>query len=133
MNTKILNKLKIKKQFKSEASRFQLFTALKVTAICILVSFFVSYLVWMILAMNNIFFEANGYLGIAELRTAYYDFILSTTIEQLPVFLGFCVMLFFAGIYMSKILLRPFDISTALHSWKLQSVFREHFRAQKGS
>jgi len=101
--------LKIKKLFKSEDSRFVLGTGLKIMSIAFLISTFVAYLLWMLISVNNIFFEAHGYLGIQDLRQAYFDQILQTVIEGIPLFLAFLICLFFMGIYIGKMLLRPFD------------------------
>lgn len=101
---------KFKKVFKTEDSRFLLFTGFKVVSAAFIICLFVAYLYWIVISINNVFFEANGFLGIEDLRQAYFDYILSTLLEWLPLLILFFIVLFFVGIYVGKILLRPFEL-----------------------
>jgi hypothetical protein len=98
------------KLFKSEDSRFLLETAFKIASVYLIAMGLVSYLLWVVLSLNNVFFEANGYPELQELRSAYFDYILSNTFENLTFIFAFYIVLFFAGIYTGKVLIRPFSI-----------------------
>jgi hypothetical protein len=100
----------IKKLFKSEDSRFILATGGKITLITLIVMMFVAYMLWVVISVNNVFFEANGYLEIIELRQAYFDFILTSTLYKFHYYLAFYIVLFLMGIYVGRILMRPFEI-----------------------
>jgi hypothetical protein len=107
-----ITKLKIpkwSKLFSSEDSRFILVTALKLAGVYLGAMILTAYLMWLVLSLNNIFFEAHGYPELKELRSAYFDYILSNTFENLSYILLFYIILFFAGIYTGRILIRPFD------------------------
>lgn len=111
-NTKTLNLLSsknFKNAFSTEDSRFILITGIKVSLIAFAVTMFVSYIIWLMMSMNNVFFEANGFFNITELRQAYFDFILTKIVFKLHYFLIFFVILFFMGMYVGWILLRPFQ------------------------
>jgi hypothetical protein len=113
-NAKI-NQLKIRLKglmshlFTEEDSIFVLKTALKVVGIGLFNLFFIFFTIYSLLKVNSIFFEAHGYSSAQELRSAYYQFVLSASLEYLPWLLLFFVMLFFAGVYVANKLLRPFN------------------------
>ena len=100
----------MKRVFKTEDSRFLLYTASKIAGIYIMAMGLVSYLIWIVLSLNNIFFESKGFPELAEFKSAYFDYILRNTFESLTYIFAFYVVLFFAGLYIGKILTRPFDI-----------------------
>lgn len=107
--TKILG-ISPSKLFKSEDSRFLLESAFKIASVYLIAMGLVSYMLWVVLSLNNVFFEANGYPELQELRSAYFDYILSNTFENLSYIFAFYIVLFFAGIYTGKVLIRPFTI-----------------------
>ena len=98
-----------RRAIRTEDSRFIIITGFKVSFIALFVTLLVSYIIWLMMSMNNIFFEANGFFNISELRQAYFDFILKKIIFNLPYFLSFFILLFFMGMYVGWILLRPFQ------------------------
>lgn len=106
----IRNFRQIYKIAKSDDMRFILGTGMKITSVAFIVTVFIIYMFWVVLSYNNVFFEANGFLNIDELRQAYFDFILHKTLFRLHYFLAFFIGLFLSGIYVGKILLRPFEI-----------------------
>jgi hypothetical protein len=99
-----------RRMYKSEDTRFVLAAGFKVMSVALIVMLFIIYMFWVMLSFNNVFFEANGYLNIGELRQAYFDFVLNKTIYRVHYFLAFFIGLFVAGVYIGKILLRPFEI-----------------------
>lgn len=102
--------MKINKIFKSEDSLFALATGLKVAGIFVVVLMFVSYIFWLVLALNNVFFESHGYMSGQALREAYFDHVLRSSVDLLPYLSLVVVGLFFAGVYVAKVLLRPFKV-----------------------
>lgn len=64
---------------------------------------------WVVLTMNNVFFEAHGFPELNEFRNAYFDYILANTFENLSYILAFYIILFLLGLYTGRILIRPFD------------------------
>lgn len=99
-----------KSVFKSDESRFILFTAFKVVGVFIGLTLLMAYLMWIVLSINNVFFEANGYFVLQEFRQAYFDYILSTTLNYLVYYFILVIVLFFIGAYLGILLLRPFQI-----------------------
>lgn len=105
-----MKKLSFKKLFKSEVSIFALFTGLKVAGIFVGVLLLVSYIFWIILSLNNVFFESQGFVTASALREAYFDYVLKSVSDLAPYILAFVIALFFAGVFVANILLRPFQI-----------------------
>jgi hypothetical protein len=95
--------------FTGEDSIFVLKTALKVVGIGLFNLFFIFFIIFSLLKVNSIFFEAHGYSSAEQLRSAYYQFVLSASLEYLPWLLLFFILLFFAGLYVAYKLLRPFN------------------------
>lgn len=106
----ILSKFNTKKLFQGEEARFLLSTSFKISGVYLFTALFVVYLIWLILAINNVFFEANGFLDIPDLRSAYFDFITSRLMQNFIYIFILFVFLFFTSLYLGKILLRPFKI-----------------------
>ncbi len=103
-------KIKLKKLFRSDTSIFALTTGLKFAGIFILVSALIGYCLWIILALDNVFFESQGFLAAKTFREAYYDAVLKSASDMVPYLVLFIICLFFAGVFISKILIRPFAV-----------------------
>lgn len=97
-----------RKLFQSDESRFLLATAVKVWSISALVEVVVGYILFSNVRLNYYFFRAHGYRGIDELGEAYYQHVMSDVIEALPWVLFFHVVIFFMGLYVGHMMLRPF-------------------------
>lgn len=106
----LINKFKLNKLFKSDDSRFILLTASKVSLVYFFTVVLVAYLVWLILSLNNIFFEANGFINFTGTETVFFDLVVSSLLQSAWYVMTFLILLFFAGVYLAKILLRPFAI-----------------------
>lgn len=98
----------LKKRLKDEEFLFTLFTALKVSLIFIFITLFTLYLIWLILSINTIFIEAQNLQEFVGIQDAYMDFIIKNLLDYTPYLIGFVVLLFLGGIYIAKLLLRPF-------------------------
>jgi hypothetical protein len=97
-----------RKSFKGEDSRFMLSTAYKVVGILLMVSLFVAYELFQFIRMNYLFLKSNGFVGMHELKQAYFDFILADFSNNAIYIFFFFILVFFMGLYMGKMLLRPF-------------------------
>jgi hypothetical protein len=106
----IVSKIKKEKLFKSEDSKFILATALKVSTAYLICAIFVVYAIWLLMSVNNTYFEANGFFKIEGMDSAFFDYVGSRLVKNFWYLLVFYILLFFAGIYLAKILLRPFKI-----------------------
>lgn len=108
VKTKVVSPLS--KAFSTDDSRFKIYVALKVMTVPLIASIFLGYMLWVLVRMNNIFFEANGFMGLDELRDAYFDFILMELSSLFPYIGAVMILLFFTGMYIGSLLLRPFAI-----------------------
>lgn len=108
IKTKVL--FPLSKAFSTEDSRFKIKVALKVIAVPLIAAVFLIYMLWVLVRMDNIYFEANGFMGLNELRDAYLDFILIELSSLFPYIGGVLILLFFTGMYIGSLLLRPFVI-----------------------
>lgn len=104
---KIKNTLKL---FRSDDIQFLISCGLKFSGIYLLSAIFIYYIVWILISFNNIYFESMGVGFSPELREIFFEHTLSFMYYKLPEVLGFFVLLFFAGMYIGKVLLRPFEI-----------------------
>lgn len=102
--------IKNSKIFQSEDSKFGISCGLKFVSIYLIVFLFNYYIAWTILTLNNIYFEANGYLTGNDFEEAFFDNAISFLFENAAYAVLFLIFLFFAGVHVSKILLRPFEI-----------------------
>lgn len=105
-----VKQLKLNKLFQADETKFILGNALKVAFVYLVTASFTIYSIWLILSLNNVFIEANGLSNFMELKTVYFDFIASQVLDNFIYIFVFFILLFFAGIYLTKILLRPFEI-----------------------
>lgn len=99
-----------KKLFKNEDSRFLLATGFKFVGIFVVVAILVYYVVWVVASVNSVYFESNGIGHSADLREALTESLLSVLVDNIPYACLMVVLVFFAGVYFGKILLRPFEL-----------------------
>jgi hypothetical protein len=105
-----LKKFKLNKLFQEEDSRFLLMCGFKFSGIYLLISFLMYYLLWIVLSLNNIYFESRGFLASTGMKTAFFDNALQVVYNFAPQIMLFYIILFFMGIYIGRILLRPFEM-----------------------
>lgn len=103
-------KNQLKKLFSEEDSKFLLTCGLKFSSIFLISAIFVYYSMWIIISMNSIYFEANTNFINADIRSNFFHSVFSFGYHFIPELIGFTFFLFFAGIYIGKVLLRPFEI-----------------------
>jgi hypothetical protein len=103
-----LNSLsEIKRAFKTEDSRFIVGVGLKVSGISLAISGFVYWFLFQILQLNLAFFKSQGFPTLGD-RGPFFDMVILEAVENLPLFLGFHICLFFIGAYVGWLILRPF-------------------------
>lgn len=101
-------KIKFSKLFQTEETQFLIITALKFLGVAVMISCFVAFYIFRNVRFNYYFFVSQGFGNAVELKTAFYEYVLSSFFDLLPLMLGFYVALFFAGLYIGKMILRPF-------------------------
>lgn len=114
MKTKFLKFLGIIKNAivlkNDDEARFRLNNGLKMTIIPFFSLILTCVFFYILLKMDLIFFEANGFSGTDAYKETYYDFILSKLLWIIPFIIIFFVCVFITGIYISELLLRPFRV-----------------------
>ncbi|HXH32543.1 MAG TPA: hypothetical protein VNJ01_17215 [Bacteriovoracaceae bacterium] len=95
--------------FKSEESKFIVWVGIKVAGISLGITLFLYYFLYLIMRLNYAFFRANGFPEMND-ENPFYAYIISEVIDTLPVLFGFHVCLFFIGVYVGWLILRPFRI-----------------------
>lgn len=116
-----INGFKFSKLFKDEDSRFLLSCGLKLSGIYLIVAGFIYYVMWLILSLNSVYFESKNIGFTEDLREAFIQNALGFVYQQFPNIIFFFVILFFAGIYVGKVLLRPFEIISNYCDSKVQN------------
>lgn len=94
--------------FRGEDSRFLLFTGIKITCISAFTFFCSFYFLLQVLRLNFVFFESKGYPKLEVLEQAWFDAVIGDSLENLVYIFFFHVFLFFIGIYVGHLILRPF-------------------------
>ncbi len=92
----------------TDTRRFRLMTSIKVMSISMLTFIILALFMWLLLKINLVYFESNGFLQIDELRSAYYTYILATTQDFIPLVIVFILFMGVVGVYLSELFLRPF-------------------------
>lgn len=110
MNSISRNGLNIKKLFKSESTKFLVLCGLKTTGIYLTVSAFMFYLFWVILSVNNIYLVSGNSNLRGELAEVFLDKSLGIIYAYLPHVFTMGIFLFFIGMYLGKVLIRPFEV-----------------------
>lgn len=98
---------KFRKAFREEETRFIISVGLKVSAISFFISIMVYYFLFQVMRLNYAFFKAHGFPEFAD-ETPFYDYIFQEAIENLPVLFLFHIILFFIGVYVGWLIMRPF-------------------------
>lgn len=107
-SARLLPGASLRRIFRSDESRFLLSTALKIWAISAVVELIVGHILFLSVRLNYFFFRAHEHRGIDELGEAYFQHVLKDIIDALPVMLVFHVVIFFMGLYVGHMMLRPF-------------------------
>jgi hypothetical protein len=97
----------LRKVFKTEDSRFLMSVGLKVSGISFGINVFLFYFVFQVMRLNHAFFSAHGFPQFGD-DSPFYDYVLQESLENLSVFFLFHIILFFIGVYVGWLILRPF-------------------------
>jgi hypothetical protein len=95
--------------FESQDSIYSLKTALLITLVPVLLLGTIIYSVWLLLALNHSYFIANGFPIDDDSRQNFLMYLLQSQSEYLPHIGMFFVSVFFLGVFLSYIVLRPFN------------------------
>lgn len=98
---------KLKKAFKTEDSRFYLSVGLKVAGISFGITIFVYWFVFEIIRVNYAFFKSQNFPEFAD-ENLFFNVVTEEAISNLPILILFHVFIFFIGIYLGWLILRPF-------------------------
>lgn len=101
-------KNQFKTAFRTEESLFVLKVAIKVLIIPMLSILFISLIYGIFLRFDHIFFEAHGFFTSNNFKEVFYDFVLGEILYILPYIALYLIIVFFIGIYLGNLLLRPF-------------------------
>jgi hypothetical protein len=102
-------KNQFKNSFKSQDSKYFIFTACKITLVPLLAFCIVFYSFWTVLEMNYNFFAANGFLTGEDNKATFFDTVLFNLSDYLFYFSATMVGVFMVGILTSYFALRSFS------------------------
>ena len=108
--------------FSEEDSKFILFTGLKFALTSVVCLLIISYIIWVVISINNVLFESKGFASGEQFKEGFLDNALALVYDKLPFLLAFFIFNFFSGVYVAKILLRPFEIIGQYCNEKLEGV-----------
>lgn len=106
--------MKIIETFKNRAEDdefiFKLSTGFKFTVISLGFLMVVLLFTYLLLNINLIYFVAHGYPGASQFRSAFFDFVYSSLIDEIPFLIIAIIFVFCLGYYLASIMLRPFNM-----------------------
>jgi hypothetical protein len=106
--------MKLKTQIMNRANdeefMFKLMTGLKFVFISSIFAFSVLLFTYLLMKIDLIYFVANGYPGATEFQSAFYDFVYSSLIDEVPYVTVAMLFIFCLGYYLASIMLRPFKV-----------------------
>ena len=94
--------------FESQDTKFTIKTALLITIVPALMLGIIMYSVWLLLSMNHSYFVANGFPLDGLSLEDFMDYLLQSQLEYLPYIGLFFIAVFFIGLFLAHIILRPF-------------------------
>lgn len=104
---------KLKTIYNDEIISYRLLITFKLLSISIVTTAILFIVGGVILELDLIFFQANGYPGVEQFESLYYDYILTVVVEFAPYYVFFLFLIMLLGMYVSKLLLRPFKMIAA--------------------
>ena len=96
-----------KRVFKTEETRFLIFTGLKVSGISFIINLAIYSALFQVMRLNYAFFKAHGFPDMQD-ESVFYNYLLSEAADNLTIFFLFHIFLFFIGTYVGWLILRPF-------------------------
>lgn len=134
----------LRNSFKGEDDSFILWTALKIEAIALIILLFIYLMLFNLMKINSYYFMSIGFPSFGENQSIFFEYLTKNIYSSMPWVFAFFVVLFFAGMYVAKSLLRPFEaiasyseeaidnkeaiyISSYFNSQRLLASFSEYF------
>ena len=105
----IYKKFRLKNIFKEDESRFVIGCGLKFSGIFLGSLTLIYYSLWILLSINSIYFESFSKDLPIDLKDSFLQLIFSKLYLYFPEFFACTILLFFVGLYVGKVLLRPFE------------------------
>lgn len=97
-------------RFSDDQVAFRYGVALKLSCMSLIFVGLVMFFLYILLKIDLIFFNANQFPGAKEFQEAYFDFVFSNSIDLLPYILISLIIIFFSGLYLTYLILRPFKL-----------------------
>jgi hypothetical protein len=97
-------------RYNDDEFMFKLTTGLKFVFISLIFAFSVLLFTYLFMKIDLIYFVAHGYPGANEFREAFYDFIYSALMDEIPYVVVAIIFIFCLGFYLSSIMIRPFKV-----------------------
>lgn len=94
--------------FQSQDTKFTLKTAILITLVPVLMMGLIVYSVWLLLSMNHSYFLANGFPLDSLTLEDFMSYLLESQLDYLPYLGLFFISVFFIGIFLAYLVLRPF-------------------------
>ena len=100
--------------FRSPDSKYFIRTANKVIGVPIFTSALVGYSIWMYLDINYYFFTSKGMAISDTIKEAFIDHLMSEQLDALPWVGLFFIMVYFLGLFLAHLVLRPFKVAALI-------------------
>lgn len=84
-------------------------TGLKVSGISFVINLIVYGILFQVMRLNYVFFKAHGFPDLMD-ESVFYDYLLAEAIDNLTISFIFHILLFFIGVYVGWLILRPFRL-----------------------
>ena len=94
--------------FQSQDTKFTLKTAMLISLVPVLMMGLIVYSVWLLLSMNHSYFLANGFPLDSLTLEDFMSYLLESQLDYLPYLGLFFISVFFIGIFLAYLVLRPF-------------------------
>jgi hypothetical protein len=95
-------------RYNDEEFMYKFMTGFKFVFISTAFTLCVLLFTYLFLRLDLIYFVAHGYPGAVEFQDAFYDFVYSSLVDEIPVVMGIMLFIFGLGFYLSSIMIRPF-------------------------
>ena len=103
-------KTQITNRLNDDEFMFKLVTGLKFVFISIGFTLSVLLFTYLLMRIDLIYFVAHGYPGAIDFQDAFYDFVYSSLIDEIPYLIVAILFIFCLGFYLATIMIRPFKI-----------------------
>lgn len=101
-------KTMVTSRYNDEEFMYKFMTGLKFVCISAAFTLCVLLFTYLLMRLDLIYFVAHGYPGAIEFQDAFYDFVYSSLIDEIPLVFGVMLFIFGLGFYLSSIMIRPF-------------------------